>query len=477
MKTPIHHATILAILVGYCYGTSAAAASNLPVRGRPVPEFAHIEPLVQNWMAEADMNAAVIGIMRNDRTVYLRGFGWLDEDLGIPMIENAKVRLASVVKPMTAAAIHELVRDPGVNLGLNTRAFNLGQAGGGVLNLNPWPSLGDPRLGDVTIDHMLGHKAGWDRDSAEDHTSKECHIADAMNVASPPGRPRTMRWILGQPLIHEPGTLYKYSNEGYMALGLIIDELAPQGYLNYLRQRILTPAMGVPATEISRARTLRENADRREPWYLSGTCRTCNVFTGCSFSLFSIQQAYGSRDLEARLSHGGIKGSAAAALTLANHYQIGRPNQNFNSIGQRLVDAPLTTTRSHGGDQSGVSTLLLQQVNGVRVFIFFNRNVRGVGINYTAGNFWTTHLRDELAAIAEADWPTRECDGFWIQTGGSGSGGYGAYNQPFASFGAAIANTSPGSTFRLFPGSSDWTGEISGQLELDAPFGMVTIGQ
>jgi len=467
----MHHVSIIWILIGFCYWPNAAAASDLPVKGRPVPEFAHIEPLVQDWMTEANMNAAVIGIMRDDQIIYQRGFGWLNEGFGIPMIENAKVRLASVVKPMTAAAIRELIRDPALDLHLNSRAFNLGQAGGGVLTLDPWPALGDARLENITIRHMLGHRPGWDRDQVGDHTSKECEIADEMDVSSPPGRTNTMRWILGQELIHDPGTQSKYSNEGYMALGLIIDELAPQGYLKFLHQRVLTPAMGVPWTEVSRAQTLRENADRREPYYRGGTCRTCNVFTGCNFSFFSIQKAYGSTDLEARLSHGGIQASAAAALAFANRYRIGR--SGAITIGRRLADRPLTANEQHGGSQAGVSTLLRQQTDGTRVFIFFNRNVD----DYSAFDFWVQHLGPELAAIPFVDWPTKECDGFWIATGGTGSGGYGAYDQPFASFGEAIANTASGSTFRLFPGSSDWTGEISSQLKLDAPNGMVTIGE
>lgn len=475
LKTRMRRLSVFLILTASCQWATHAAASGLSVQGRPVPELAHIEPLVQDWMSEADMDAAVIGIMRHDRIVYLRGFGWLNEEFGIPMIENATVRLASVVKPMTAAAIRELIRDPAVDLQLNSRAFDLGQSDGGVLNLAPWPSPGDARLQNVTIRNMLGHKPGWDRslDHVGDLTSKECDIAEEMDVSSPPGRTNTMRWILGQPLHHDPGTHYQYSNEGYMALGLIIDELAPQSYLHFLRRRLLTPAMGVPATEVSRTRTLRQHADRREPWYLSGTRFGCNVFNGCSF-FSSIQTAYGKRDLEARLSHGGIKASAAAVLTLANHYRIGKPSQTTDdSIGRRLVDAPLTGTLGHGGAQAGVSTLLLQQRNGVRVFIFFNRRVD----DYSASKFWTTHLRSELAALNPSDWPTNECDGFWIETGGTGSGGYGAYDQPFASVGEAVSNTASGSTFRLFPGSSDWTGEISGELELDAPHGMVTIGQ
>ena len=440
----------------------------LPVTGRPVPELAHIEPLVTSWMNAGSIDAAVIGIMRDDVVVYLRGFGWLDDN--VPMIENAKVRLASVTKPVTAAAIRNLISDPAVDLSLNTPAFNIG-SNNGVLNLNPWPSLGDTRLANVTVDHLMRHLAGWDRGVAIDHTTKECQIASDMDVNSPPGRTNTMRWILGQPLIHNPGDSVRYSNEGFLALGLIIEELQPFSYLSYVRSRILRPGMGVPITEISHALTLRENADSREPWYRSGTCTYCNVFAGTFFggcsNLLSIQRAYGQRHLEARLSQGGLIASAPAMLRFANNYRL-----NGFHIGARLDDQPLVSTLSHGGAQSGVSTLLLQQPNGVRVFIFFNRR----SDDHTATKFWNNHLASALQNLDEDDWPTAASDGFWTLTSGSSSGGYGAFDQPYGSFSHALSQCTNGSNIRLLPGATQWSGLITTRLLIDAPEGSAIIG-
>ena len=442
----------------------------LPVTGRPVPELAHIEPLVTSWMNAGNIDAAVIGIMRDGVVVYLRGFGWLDDD--VPMIENAKVRLASVTKPITAAAIRNLIAEPDIDLALNTPAFNIG-SNNGVLNLSPWPSLGDTRLANVTVNHLLNHWGGWARDSVGDHTIRECQIASEMNVTSPPGRTNTMRWILGQPLINNPGATYHYSNEGYLALGLIIEELQPISYLSYVRNRILRPGMGVPVTEISQARTLRGNADPREPWYRGGTCTFCNVFPGLVFggcsNVLSIQRAYGQRHLEARLSQGGLIASAPAVLRFANTYRVGSQN-----IGMPLDEAPLTSQQAHGGSLEGVSTYLVQHPDGYNAFIFFNNRS---DTTYVARRFWSVHLRDTLQGLNEDDWPTAASDGFWTQTSGSSSGGYGAYNQPYGSFSHALNQCTNGSNIRLLPGATQWSGLITTRLLIDAPEGNALIGQ
>lgn len=438
----------------------------LPVAGRPVPELAHIDTLVTSWMNAGNIDAAVIGIMRDGVVVYLRGFGWLDDD--VPMIENAKVRLASVTKPITAAAIRNLIAEPDIDLALNTPAFNIG-SNNGVLNLSPWPSLGDTRLANVTVNHLLNHLGGWDFDSVGDLTRRECQIASEMNVTSPPGRTNTMRWILGQPLIHNPGDLSRYNNEGYLALGLIIEELQPLSYLSYIRNRILRPGMGVPVTEISLAKTTRANRDLREPWYLSSSCRNCDVFRSCNHSDM-IQGPYGREHIEARMSQGGLIASAPAVLRFANTYRVASQN-----IGMPLLDEDtLTTWLAHGGRLEGVSTYLVQHPDGYNAFIFFNRSS---DTTYVARRFWSVHLRDILQGLNEDDWPTAASDGFWTQTSGSSSGGYGAYNQPYGSFSHALNQCTNGSNIRLLPGATQWSGLITTRLLIDAPEGNALIGQ
>ena len=158
------------------------------------------------------------GIMKDGDIVCERGYGWKDRLKRTSMPPDGLMRIASVTKPVTAAAIHKLVAAG--KFGLTDKVFSLGLAGGGLLDHTPFPSLGDQRLKDVTVQHCLDHKGGWDRStSVGDITYKETTIATAMKVANPPGLSNTMRWILGQPLQLTPGSKYAYSNVGSWCLG------------------------------------------------------------------------------------------------------------------------------------------------------------------------------------------------------------------------------------------------------------------
>src|SRR5262249_46568426 len=139
-----------------------------------------------------------------DKVIYERGIGYSNASLTVPMQENALMRLASVSKPVTASAIHQLIKDGQLSLG--AKVFNI-SGNGGILNIAPYNGvLGDSRLKDITIQNLLEHKGGWNRDTAGDLAFRDVQIASALGVPSPPGILNSARYILSQPLQFTPGT-------------------------------------------------------------------------------------------------------------------------------------------------------------------------------------------------------------------------------------------------------------------------------
>jgi CubicO group peptidase (beta-lactamase class C family) len=211
------------ILILFFAALSAVLAVNaraqLPVSGRPVPGMSAFDNLMTNFMNANGITAGVLGISRNGRIEYLRSFGWLREPsgsfVGVALPENAMMRTASVVKPVTAAAIRQFDAAGGFGAGgLNTRAFNgliIGQSG--LLNVTPRPALGDGRHADVTINHLLLHQGGYNRnvDPPGDVMFKSRAIAAALRTNSPPTNGETMSYMLGQSLQWAPGTVSNIS--------------------------------------------------------------------------------------------------------------------------------------------------------------------------------------------------------------------------------------------------------------------------
>lgn len=447
--------------------TTAPALAQLPVTGRSVSALSWADTNMQAFMDENDIRGGLLAISRDGIIVYQRGFGYHQESETNAMPENALVRIASCTKPFTGAAIQQLMLAPG-NFDLNSNAFDLGQPGGGVLNITPFGGLGDSRLRDVSIRNLIEHEGGWDRGDVGDWTYEECLIAGDMGVTSPPGRTNTMRWILGQPLQFTPGTRSDYSNIGYLAMGLIVEQETGVGLITYLRQNVLTPNMWVPSTDLRQGRTFRADQPAREAFYESAQnwCVFENECPGLRCSIL-VDSPYGSWDHEARLGQGGIVVSPATILEFANRYYVGSGSAN--------IGYPVDPTwfGSHGGALAGVNCRIWQRGDGTNVFIWFNEK----NGDEEEGNFasmFATRIDDELDS--QTNWPTEAVDGFWVLPGPPALGQLGSYNYPFHGVAIGLSEMTDGSKVQLKPGTDPFIGTISTKLRLSAPLGTARIG-
>ena len=342
-------------------GLSAISEFAVTVEEPGQPAEALFDSLMVEFTEKHGIGAAALGIMKDGEIVYDRAFGWIDRERTIPIRQDVMMRLASVTKPITAAAIHELARERALDL--DRFVFDLGQAGGGLLDLAPFPSLGDIRLTEVTVRQLLQHRGGWDRDIAGDLANRDIHIAEAMSVPSPPGRENTVRYILGPPLEFDPGSRRAYSNIGYLILGLVIEEASGQDYLSYVFGTVLAP-LGVRSEDIIQARTFPKDRSPREPWYDYDGSLARNVFDPEGPR---VRRTDGGWDLETRIAHGGLVASTRPILTFLDVYKV-----SGEDIGTRRgSEGP--GWWHHGGALSGTSTRAVQRGDGINYVVLFNR--------------------------------------------------------------------------------------------------------
>jgi CubicO group peptidase (beta-lactamase class C family) len=322
----------------------------LPMTGTYVPELQAVDTLLQNFMVGKPIPGGTIAITHNDKVIYERGIGYSDATSTVPMQENALMRLASVSKPVTASAIHQLVKDGQLNL--NAKVFNI--AGNeGILNITPHNgTLGDNRLRDITVQQLLEHKGGWNRDTAGDLAFRDVQIATAMGVSNPPGIANSAQYILSRPLQFTPGTAYNYSNIGYMFLGMVVEAASGQGYESYVDSKVLAPS-GIPTWEVNAGRTFAADQNPREPFYSSPNTAQ-NVYNPGGPHVSS---PYGEWDHEKALAYGGLIGSSKAIALLAQSRIAAGPE-----IGKLRSD--YTTHSSywwyHTGSLPGTDTLMLE---------------------------------------------------------------------------------------------------------------------
>ncbi len=464
--------SLLNILTISTCATLPAIAGGLPITGRPIASLAWMDTEMVQFMARNGISGGLLAVMRDGCVIYQRGFGWHDDGESEPMPENALVRIASCTKPFTAAAIQRLA-DEGVfgPQGIDRNAFNLGQPGGGVLNISPFPTLGDSRLRDVTIRDLLTHRGGWDRGEVGDLTYRECSSSDDMDIASPPGRTNTLRWILGQELQFTPGSDSAYSNIGSLAMGLIVEQVSGQSLVAYLRSNILTADMWVPSTDLRQGRTFRSDQPVREAYYDAAQdfcvfeTSDCPQLIACSVLT---DTPYGSWDHEARVGQGGLVVSPATILQFADRFLTAAGADN---IGQPMEPG---WTGSHGGALAGVNCRIVQRADGLRVFVWFNKQ----NGDEETGNF-ASQMYDRLKPTldGQTNWPTLCIDGFWVEPNEFlFPETFGSYDEPFHTLGNALDFVSDGSKLNLEPGNSAWTGLVNKKVLLRAPLGTARIG-
>ena len=357
----------------------------LPVSGMPVPSMAALDIEILNIMHADDVQAGAVGIMKNGVVVYQRFFGWQDQAKTQPLPPETMMRIASVTKPQTAACIRTLIADGTINLTDNV--FNVGQPGGGLLNIAPFNGLGDTRLANVTVEHCLRHRGGWNRNTTfgvGDLTYKEIEIKQDYNQDAPPTRTQLVSWILSQPLQHNPGSQFAYSNIGFLVLGLIIDQYTGKRPAEFLHERVLAP-VGVLPEEVELGRTFPVDRNPNEPWYDNQGSTSPNVYA----SLDDLQNdpegskvpsPDGGWNMEARVGQGGLIATPRALLHFLDNYQVAGTN-----IGVPRNKASESTSWNfvHTGALSkGTNSIAHQWGDGYCFVALFNRNKIG-GTDYS----------------------------------------------------------------------------------------------
>jgi CubicO group peptidase (beta-lactamase class C family) len=363
----------------------------LPMTGTYVPELQAVDTLLQNFMVDKPIPGGTVAITHNHQVIYERGIGYSDAARTAPMQETALMRLASVSKPVTASAIQQLAKDG--KLDLNAKVFNL-NGNGGILNITPYNgTLGDSRLRDITVQELLEHKGGWNRDTAGDLAFRDVQIATAMGLSSPPGIDNTARYILSQPLQFTPGTASNYSNIGFMFLGMVVEAASGQAYESYVDSHVLAPA-GIPDWEINAGHTFAANQNPREPVY-SSPYTVQNVYNP---SGPFVSSPYGGWDQDKALAFGGLIGSSKAIAQLAEIRIAAGPE-----IGKLRSD--YTTYSSywwyHTGSLDGTDTLMLEASwKDWTYSILFDRRP-------TNGSSYTDSLVASMQSILEGlnTWP------------------------------------------------------------------------
>ena len=212
----------------------AGAPFSIPASGaEPAAMDEAFDGAVNPFMEARRIPGAALAVVKDRRLVYVRGYGWADRERKQSARPDSLFRIASITKPFTALAVLKLVAAG--RLQMDAPAFP-------ILQLEPLPgNTPDPRLGRITVRHLLHHTGGWDRDKSGDPMFMSRKIARANGEAPPANQHAIIRYMLGQPLDFDPGARYVYSNFGYCVLGRIVEKISAMDYGPFIQREVLAP--------------------------------------------------------------------------------------------------------------------------------------------------------------------------------------------------------------------------------------------
>ena len=309
-----------------------ASEGEIAISGQAVPELADFDGVMSELVVDWGVPGGQLAVTKDGRLVFDRAYGLADVEAGEPFRPESLCRIASVSKAITTVAILALVDDG--QLALDDRAFRV------LAALEPPANARrDPRLDEITIEHLLVHAGGWDNSTGVDPQQQPWTWQEAgvLGVPAPPSAEEIVRAMIGEPLDFDPGTRSVYTNFGFNVLGRVIEQVSGQPYEAFVQERALEPA-GITRMQIGRTR-LEERAAGEVRYYgPPGQAPFPSIFPGEGYGPL----AYGSFYLESLDAHGGWIGSSSDLLRFATAVDGQR---GAALLRPETVDAMLRTPR------------------------------------------------------------------------------------------------------------------------------------
>ena len=377
--------------------------SNIPINGIQTSEFTNCDDLVSCFMEDYSIPGATFAIAKDGKLAYMRSFGYADLAQTEETQPHHLFRIASLSKPITSIAIMKLVENG--QLSLNEKVFGSGKLLPDSYFLN---AISDTRIYDITVQHLLEHSSGWNRDvtCTPDPTSPypynitSCdpigfplHVTQVLGENNLMTERAAIKFLLQKGLNFNPGNGYAYSNIGYLVLGEIIERITGLEYEDYVKSALLEP---IGICNMHMARNLQLNKLEREGEYMG------NGGTGLSSygNNILVPWEYGGLNIEAMDAHGGWIATASDLVKLL--VSVDGFNTKPDILSRTSISTMTTPSKNnngyakgwavntannwwHTGSLSGTSSLFVRTANGYTWAIILNKRIIGIQEN----QFWS----------------------------------------------------------------------------------------
>ena len=215
---------VVTVLIMFMVGLTAAdilGQQNVAAKTQPSDDESakKVDEFLSQW-DKNDMPGGAVGVVKDGRLVYKRGFGMAHLDYDVPNTPLTRFNLASVSKPFTAFSIALLAQQGKLSLDDDIRKY-----------VPEIPKYEYP----ITIRHLVHHTSGI----REYEALVRFGGLGTDNVYSPKA---ILNMLARQKNISfKPGAKYSYSNSGYFLLGIIVERVSGKTLRAFAEENIFKP--------------------------------------------------------------------------------------------------------------------------------------------------------------------------------------------------------------------------------------------
>lgn len=178
-----------------------------------------IDRLITRYYDAGQFNGAAL-IVERGKVIYKKAFGYSNFEWKIPNTPDTKFRIGSITKSFTAILVLQLAEQGKLKLDDKIADY-----------------LSDfsPKICDkITVRQLLTYTSGLpDYNDVQDFfRAVQSGLLTDTDI---------LKRISEYELLFEPGTKFKYSNDGYRVLGAIIEKVTGKSYEQVLQENILVP--------------------------------------------------------------------------------------------------------------------------------------------------------------------------------------------------------------------------------------------
>jgi CubicO group peptidase (beta-lactamase class C family) len=341
--------------------TSAGQTAARPAVARDA-DVLGAERLFSAWMegqiAYRGLPGIAVGVVSDQELVWSAGFGFADVAAKQPMTPATKFRMASHSKLFTAIAIMQL-REEG-KLRLDDP----------VARYLPWfkarPAGDDD--GPITIEQLLSHSSGLQREAGDHWTSYEFPTADELR-----------HLYADRQAAFAPSVRWKYSNLAYAVAGMVIEQVSGQRWADYVDRNIFKPLgmlsssvdQNVPGLAVPYGRRMPDGTREVLPFV---DARGMAAATGVTSNVEDM-----AKFVSAQFRRGARGGSQVVSTgSLREMHRVRSVEENWTSgtgLGFDISRIKDRTYVGHGGGYPGNTTQTLIQLDDkVGVIVLTNTN-------------------------------------------------------------------------------------------------------